>query len=70
MPKYMTNGSNKPRLVRKAAFHSSPSLILILLYPHQMSSLVKYLAPRTLSINSWINGNGYLFFIVALLSRR
>jgi len=70
MPKYITSGSNSPRFVRKAAFHSSPSLILTLLYPHRMLSLVKYRAPRTLSISSWINSKGYLFFIVASLSRR
>jgi len=38
MPKYITRGSNRPWLVLKAAFHSSPSLICTLLYPHQMSS--------------------------------
>jgi len=68
MLKYMTKGSNRPRLVQKAAFYSSPSLILTLLYPHRMSSLVKYLASHTLSISSWINDNGYLFFIVTSLS--
>ena len=69
MPKYMTKGLNRPLLVWKAAFHSSPSLILILLYPHRMSSLVKYFAPCTLLINSWISGKGNLFFVVASLSR-
>jgi len=70
MPKYITSGSNSPRFVQKAAFYLSPSLILILLYPHRMSSLVKYRAPCTLLISSWINGKGYLFFIIALLSQR
>jgi hypothetical protein len=39
--KYMTRGSNKPLFVRNAAFHSSPSWMRTLLYPQQMSSLVK-----------------------------
>ncbi|KIJ08059.1 hypothetical protein PAXINDRAFT_41482, partial [Paxillus involutus ATCC 200175] len=39
-PKNMTRGSNKPRFVRNAAFHSSPSLIRTLLYPQRTSNLV------------------------------
>src|SRR5882672_181475 len=44
----------------KAAFHSSLSLILTLLYPHLMSILVKYfaLAPETLLRMSGIRGRG------------
>src|SRR5467141_1004857 len=59
-PKNMTRGSNRPRFVRKAAFHSSPSLILTLLYPHQTSSLVKYfaLALDTMLRMSGIRGRG------------
>jgi hypothetical protein len=38
--KNITVGLNSPSLVMKAAFHSSPSLILTLLYPHHMSNLV------------------------------
>src|SRR5277367_2755679 len=49
-PKNMTVGSNNPRLVLKAAFHWSPSLIQTLLYPDLRSSLVKYRAPRSWSI--------------------
>ncbi|OSX58571.1 hypothetical protein POSPLADRAFT_1118272, partial [Postia placenta MAD-698-R-SB12] len=45
MPKNITchdlGGSYSPRLVTKAAFHSSPALIRILLYPHLTSNLVK-----------------------------
>ncbi len=41
--KNMTCGSKSPFGVLKAAFHSSPSLIWILLYPHHMSNLVKRL---------------------------
>src|SRR6266478_6920103 len=40
-PKNITCGSNSPLGVLKAAFHSSPSLILMLLYPHHMLNLVK-----------------------------
>ena len=39
-PKNITVGSNNPSGVRNDAFHSSPSLIWMLLYPHQMSSVV------------------------------
>src|SRR6266481_5958137 len=41
---YMTRGSKSPRLIQKAAFHSSPSLMCTLLYPQCMSNFVKYLA--------------------------
>ena len=51
-PKNITRGSNNPLLVRNAAFHSSPSLIRTLLYPHCTSSLVKYLAPFSLFTSS------------------
>src|SRR6266446_7606224 len=49
-PKNMTIGSNSPSGVRKAAFHSSPSLMQILLYPHQTSTFVKRVHPRNLSM--------------------
>ena len=39
-PKNITVGSNNPSGVRNDAFHLSPSLIWMLLYPHQMSSVV------------------------------
>src|SRR5258708_35584736 len=45
-PKNMTVGSNSPQLVQNAAFHSSPSLICMLLNPHQRSSTVKNLASQ------------------------
>ena len=69
-PKNMTIGSNSPLLVQKAAFHSSSSLIQMLLYPHHMSSLVKHVESLSLSISSGISGSGYLFFTVMLLSFR
>ena len=43
-PKNMTRGLNRPQFVWNATFPSSPSLILTLLYPHWMSSLVKFFA--------------------------
>ncbi|KAI0261693.1 hypothetical protein BGY98DRAFT_929414, partial [Russula aff. rugulosa BPL654] len=43
-PKNMTVGSNSPSGVRKAAFHSSPGLIRILLYPQRTSNLVNSVA--------------------------
>ena len=60
-PKNITKGSNNPRFVWKAAFHSSSSFMRMLLYPHLMSSFVKYLAFFSLSISSEISGKGYRF---------
>jgi hypothetical protein len=40
-PKNITVGSNSPFGVRKAAFHLSPSLMQMLLYPYRTSNLVK-----------------------------
>jgi len=40
-PKYITVASKRPHLVINTVFHSSPSLIQILLYPHLKSILVK-----------------------------
>jgi len=54
----MTVGLYNPQFVLNAAFHSSPFLIQMLLYPHRTSSLVKYLAPLSLSIISEMSGNG------------
>src|SRR6266446_1436489 len=49
-PKNITVGSNNPLGVRNAAFHSSPSLILMLLYPHRTSTFVKRVHPRSRSM--------------------
>ena len=68
MPKNITKGSNRPRLVWKAAFHSSLGLMRTLLKPYQMSSLVKYLALRSCDTSSEISGRGYLFLTVMELS--
>ncbi len=67
-PKNMTVGSNSPSLVLKVAFHSSPSLMHMLLYPHLTSNLEKSLFPARSWINSVINGRGYLFGIVHLFN--
>ena len=56
-PKNMTVGSNSPSGVRKAAFHSSPGLMRILLYPHRMSNLVNSVHPASLSTTDGINGD-------------
>src|SRR6266481_2640900 len=45
-PKNMTVGSNSPQLVWNTAFHSSPSLIHMLLNPHQRLSTVKNLVSQ------------------------
>jgi len=70
MPKNITKGSNRPRLVRKAAFHSSPGLMQTLLKPQRTSSLVKYLALRSYDTSSEISGRGYLFLTVMELRAR
>jgi hypothetical protein len=57
-PKNMTVGSNKPLLVMKATFHSSPSLIQMLLYPQRMSNLVYSEQPFNRSISSGMRGSG------------
>ena len=57
-PKNITVGSNSPRGVTNAAFHLSSGLMRTLLYPHQMSILVKIDDPLSLSIRSEISGSG------------
>src|SRR6266404_5212634 len=69
-PKNMTVGSNNPSGVRKAAFHSLPSLMRILLYPHRTSTFVKRVHPRSLSMTWGIRGETFRFFIVHLLIGR
>src|SRR6266481_4939975 len=48
-PKNITCGSNNPFGVLNAAFHSSPFLIRMLLYPHRISNLVKRDCPWSCS---------------------
>ena len=67
-PKNMTVGSKSPSGVRKAAFHSSPGLMQMLLYPHQMSNLVNRVHPASLSTMDGMSGDTFWFFLVHLLS--
>ena len=69
-PKNITVGSNNPSGVRNAPFHLSPSLIRILLYPHQMSSVVNLVHPLRQSMICIINGDTFLFFFVHLFNGR
>ena len=59
-PWNISRGSKRPWFIWKAAFHLSPFLIHTLLYPHQMSSFMKYLvlALETLLRMSGIRGRG------------
>src|SRR5260221_14288093 len=67
-PKNITKGSNNPSGVRKAAFHSSPSLIRMLLYPHRTSNLVNRVHPASRSITWGISGDTFRLRTVHLLS--
>src|SRR6266403_6415227 len=68
--KNITVGSNRPSGVRKAAFHLSPSLIRMLLYPHWTSTLVNNVHPRSRSITWGISGDMFWFRLVHLLIGR
>ncbi|KAI0026790.1 hypothetical protein K488DRAFT_64477 [Vararia minispora EC-137] len=57
-PKNITKGSKSPRLVLKAAFHSSPSLMRMFSYPQRTSTLEKIRAPLSLSTISLTSGRG------------
>ena len=69
-PKNMTVGSKSPSEVRKAAFHLSPGLMQMLLYPHQISNLVNREHPASLSTTDGISGDTFQFFFVHLFSGR
>ncbi len=69
-PKNITVGSNSPLGVRKAAFHSSPSLIRMLLYSHLMSTLVNRVHPLSLLMTWGISGDTFWFRLVHLLMGR
>src|SRR5712675_1017718 len=58
IPKNMTVSSYRPSFVMKAAFHSLPSLILTLLYPHRTLNLVKSFFILTWLINCGMRGSG------------
>ena len=64
--KNMTVGSNNPYDVIKVAFHWSPSLILMLLYPDQILNFVKMVASLTISMRSEMRGSGYTSLMVCL----
>ena len=70
IPKNIIKGSNRPRLVQKAAFHLSLGLMKTLLKPQRTSSLVKYLVPRSWDTSLEISGRGYLFLTIMELSAR
>src|SRR6266550_9216762 len=55
-PKSMMVGSYRPQFVIKAAFHSSPSFIRTLLYPHQRSNFEKYFTFRNFNNRSDTKG--------------
>ena len=57
-PKNITVSSNSLRGVMNAAFHLSSDLIRILLYPHQISILVKIDDSLSLSIRLEMSGSG------------
>ena len=65
-PKNITVGLNNPSGVRNAALCLSPSLIQMLLYPQQMSSIVKRVQPLRQSMTWLISGEMFLFFFVHL----
>src|SRR5258707_3866299 len=69
-PKNITVGSKSPLGVRNAAFHSLPSLIRTLLYPHRMSNLVKRVQPARRSMVWGIRGETLQFFCVHRLIGR
>ena len=66
--KNMMVGSNNPFDVINVAFHWSPSLILMLLYPDRMSNFVKMVASLTMSMRSEIRGSGYASLMVCSLT--
>jgi len=66
-PKNITVGSNNPLGVRKAAFHLSPGLIRMLLYPHRTSNLVNRVHPANWSMTEGIKGDTLRFRLVHLL---
>src|SRR5229473_1889563 len=66
--KNMTVGLKSPSGVRKAAFHSSPSFMHILLYPHCISNLVNNVHPLRWSIVCGMRGETLWFLFVHLLT--
>jgi len=62
--KYMTVGLYALIYVVNATFHSSPFLILILLYPYLKSNFINTFLFPTPSNISAMRGREYLFFII------
>ena len=69
-PKNMTVGSNGLNFVLKAAFHSSPCLICMLLYSAHRSNFVNIFDPVNWSITLLVFGTGYLSSMVPALRYR
>src|SRR6266566_9640431 len=69
-PKNITVGSNNPSGVRNAPFHSSPSLMRMLLYPHRTSNFVNRVLLLSQSIVCGMRGDMLRFFFVHLLIGR
>jgi hypothetical protein len=67
-PKNIIVGLKRPSMVRKVAFHSSPGLIQMLLYPQQMLNLVKRVQLLRQSIVCGIKGETLWFCFVHLLT--
>src|SRR5258708_38235778 len=68
--KNMTVGLKSPSGVRKAAFHSSPGFMCMLLYPHHMSNLVNNVHPLRQSMVWGMRGEMLRFLFVHLFTRR
>ena len=66
--KNMTVGSYSPSGVVNAAFQQSSFFIFTVLYPHQMSTMVKRVHPQRRSICCGIRDRGYRFFTVHSLT--
>src|SRR6266478_3679910 len=69
-PKNIMVGLNRPSGVRKVAFHSSPSLILMLLYPHLTATFVNRVQPLRRSMTCGISGDTFWLHFVHLLMGR
>ena len=66
-PNGITVYSKDPWYMWKAVFHSSPSAILMRLYPFLRSNLVNHFPPLVLSKSSLMSGKGYLLGMVRRL---
>ena len=67
-PKNITVGSKSPSGVRKATFHLTPGLMLMLLYPQCMLNLVNKEHPASLSTTDGMRGETFQFFFVHLFN--